>query len=70
MTDIKQIYTPRQSLVETIVINLPQLYVLYHFASGAAPPRQNGTVRITSGGYDSSNQRQALTCIFVYYIRH
>ena len=45
MTDIKQIYTSHQSLVGTVTPSV----ILYHFPSGATHPRENGTVRITSG---------------------
>ena len=42
MTDIKQIYTPRQSLLGTVNPSVIRRI---------APPRENGTVRITSRGY-------------------
>ena len=64
MTDIKQIYTSHQSLVGTVT---PSVIRTVPFPSGATPPRENGTVRITSG-VTVPDQRLALACQDLYNI--
>ena len=64
MTDIKQIYTSHQSLVGTVT---PSFIWTVPLSLGGYAPSGQWYSPYNFGDYNSSNQRQVLACIFVYY---